>query len=158
MQHNKQNYRAYFIGNMYLSSIQQGIQAAHVLQEMHNKYYVMSNGAARILREWGQHDKTMILLNGGYSSALNELYNDLMFWSHNGTEFPVAKFNEEYDALNGALTSVGIILPEEIYATTINPEDDLEVDREYIESTGLEFQENRHWCIAKAIQSLRLAS
>ena len=30
--------RAYFFGNMYLSSIQQGIQAAHCLGEMFLKY------------------------------------------------------------------------------------------------------------------------
>lgn len=31
-------YRAYFFGNMYLSQIQQGIQAAHVVAEMSMAY------------------------------------------------------------------------------------------------------------------------
>lgn len=151
-------YRAYFIGNMYLSSIQQGIQAAHVLQEMHNKYFFMSSGAAHALFEWGRNDKTIILLNGGYASALQELYENLLFWSFNGTEFPVAKFHEEHDALNGALTSVGIILPESVYGIKYDLEDEYELSREFIESTGFDFKENRHWCIARAIKSLRLAS
>ena len=30
--------RAYYFGNMYLSSIQQGIQAAHATHELFNKY------------------------------------------------------------------------------------------------------------------------
>ena len=44
--------RAYFWGNMYLSSIQQGIQAAHVVTEMFAKYVDNEFRAERDLREW----------------------------------------------------------------------------------------------------------
>lgn len=142
--------RAYFVGNMYLSSIQQGIQAAHVLQEMHNKYCYMSNVAALKLTEWGYKHKTIILLNGGYSSDLEELYESFMRWTKNGTTIPVAKFHEEESALNGALTSVGIILPESIYAK--------ETDNSHLDGTTYTFVHDTDWMIAKAIQSFRLAS
>jgi len=114
--------RAYFFGNMYLSSIQQGLQAAHVLAEMFVKYETKciienkydSNNVSAYLKEWGTQHKTIILLNGGYSETLNGLCN---FFDNVENPYPWSYFNEGQDALNGALTSVGIILPERIYET-----------------------------------------
>lgn len=110
----KQGYRAYYFGNMYLSSIQQGIQAAHVTSEFWNKYNQFENGYDCLLT-WSMYHKTMVLLNGGYQSELELIYSEL---ERLCTElgFPFAKFHEEKDSLNGALTSVGVILPEEVYA------------------------------------------
>ncbi len=106
--------RLYFFGNMYLSSIQQGIQAAHVTHELFLKYQHVGNPsrAAIDLYCWAEHHKTMILLNGGYASSLQELID--IFNSPNNP-FPWTYFNEEEASLNGALTSVGIVLPEKIY-------------------------------------------
>ena len=69
--------RAYFFGNMYLSSIQQGIQAAHVVGELFTSYSesrtnAMSEGG-KLLWEWACDHKTMILLNGGYSENIHRL-------------------------------------------------------------------------------------
>lgn len=108
-------YRAYFFGNMYLSPIQQGIQAAHVVAEM-SISVGNSHETSRIekYKEWAKNHKTMILLNGGYQSRLQEVYNEIV--QLNGAlQLPVAKFHEEKDSLNGALTSVGVILPNFIY-------------------------------------------
>jgi hypothetical protein len=107
--------RAYFFGNMYLSSIQQGIQAGHVIGEMSVQYYAAMDGgdsAGELFYHWANNDKTMILLNGGYGENLHELYD---FMSHSGNTFPYAKFHESKAALDGALTSIGIILPAKIY-------------------------------------------
>ena len=110
--------RAYFVGNMYLSSIAQGIQAAHVLGEMFDKYQHSANQfqddtiQTQYLYEWVDLHKTMILLNGGYSENLHKLYE---FFSSEENPYPFAKFHEGQDALDGALTSVGIILPDKIY-------------------------------------------
>lgn len=104
--------RAYFFGNMYLSSIQQGIQSAHVLGEMFIKYTQPDDMETEILYEWAKDHKTMILLNGGYSEAIRDLYQ---FLESAENPYPFAKFHEGIDALDGALTSVGIILPEKIY-------------------------------------------
>lgn len=110
------NYRGYFFGNMYLSSIQHGIQAAHVIKEMVATYYMSAYTTAdKVLTDWITEDKTMILLNGGYQSALLDLYKDLLSLTDGGSVYPVAKFHEEKDALNGAVTSVGIVLPENAY-------------------------------------------
>jgi hypothetical protein len=108
--------RAYFFGNLYLSSIQQGIQAAHALGEMFIRYPGWMPGAPEFdgdfLWEWASNHKTMILLNGGGSSNIQGLVD---FFRKGENILPWAEFNEEADALNGALTTVGIILPEKIY-------------------------------------------
>ena len=106
--------RAYFFGNMYLSSIQQGIQAAHVVAEMFVKYPEDVDAASNTLREWAICSKTMILLNGGYLDTINKLRE---FFSNKKNPYPWAPFYEGEDALGGVLTTVGIILPEKIYET-----------------------------------------
>ena len=102
--------RAYYFGNMYLSSIQQGIQAAHATADMFVKYD--ENKASLMLHGWAAHHKTMILLNGGYSETIRGL---LKFFEDNNNPYPFAPFYEGEDALDGALTTIGIILPEKIY-------------------------------------------
>ena len=106
--------RAYFFGNMYLSSIQQGIQAAHVTHEFFTKYKGDVDPVASILWEWALNHKTMILLNGGYAEALEDLH---AFFESPSNPYPYTWFHEEKASLNGALTSVGIVLPEKIYDT-----------------------------------------
>lgn len=101
--------RAYFFGNMYLSSIQQGIQAAHVVHELFISY-----PQNEMLWEWANTHKTMVLLNGGFSSNLRTILSTLR---QQRTEYPYAAFQEEDDALDGALTCVGVILPEKFYMT-----------------------------------------
>jgi hypothetical protein len=103
--------RAYFFGNMYLSSIQQGIQAAHVVADMFVKY-PYHDPEAEILRAWATDHKTMVLLNGGYSETIRDLVE---FLDTCRNPLPWASFNEGVDALDGALTDVGIIIPEKIY-------------------------------------------
>ncbi len=103
--------RAYFFGNFYLSSIQQGIQAQHCTAEMFVKYGAYKN-AYDVLHQWAYEHKTSILLNGGDQEALVELWHLLR---DEDNPYPWAKFEESKGALNEALTCVGIILPEEIY-------------------------------------------
>lgn len=108
--------RAYYFGNMYLSSIQQGIQAAHVTHELFlkHKHDNLANGnyVTTKLWDWAKNHKTMILLNGGYSAALREL---IALFDSPENDYPWTYFCEEEASLNGALTSVGIVLPEKIY-------------------------------------------
>ena len=108
--------RAYFFGNMYLSSIQQGIQAAHATHELFTKYNTPGVAQAN-LREWAENHKTMILLNGGYAATIQELVDFLAEQGDHSVEYPFAPFHEEVASLNGALTTVGVILPEKIYLT-----------------------------------------
>jgi hypothetical protein len=102
--------RFYSAGNMYLSSIQQGIQAFHCLGEMTLEY----TGNA-VFEDWISIHKTLICLNGGNNESLNALY-DLLKESN----YPVAKFHEDEASMDGMLTCVGIIVPEKIYSTDIS--------------------------------------
>jgi len=104
--------RAYFFGNMYLSSIQQGIQAAHVVSELFVKYSTENSVTTAHLREWAENHKTVILLNGGYSEHIRELIH---FFHSAENQYPWTVFNESLDALDGAVTCAGIVLPEKIY-------------------------------------------
>jgi len=115
--------RAYFFGNLYLSSIQQGIQAQHCTVEMYNNYAPQSDESGyetinpdryEILVDWAVNHKTSILLNAGYSSTLHDIYKELSDFNN---PYPFAKFHESEEALDGALTCVGIVLPDAIYET-----------------------------------------
>ena len=107
--------RAYFFTNMYISSIQCGIQSAHATHELFNKYIDHQYSSTfQQLMDWSKNHKTMIVLNGGYASNLQRIYEVLQ---DQDNEFPFAKFNEEMDSLNGALTCVTVVLPERIYLT-----------------------------------------
>lgn len=101
--------RFYAFGNMYLSSIQQGIQAAHVVGNMSAKY---GNGSD--FKEWAVNHKTIVLLNGGMSCNLISIVDH---FSDEENPYNWAYFTESMDALDGAITSVGIILPEDVYTT-----------------------------------------
>jgi hypothetical protein len=103
--------RAYFFGNMYLSSIQQGIQSQHCTADMFVRY--QGEGVKKdILFDWATNHKTSILLNAGFSSEIRDLFQ--MF--NSGTNpYPWEGFCEGEDALDSAMTCIGIILPERIY-------------------------------------------
>lgn len=99
---------------MYLSPIQAGIQTAHTLHELYQKYIYTNDPAMLMIDEWSRHHKTIIVLNGGYQSSIEEtiqLFTDVF----NILYLPFASFHEEKDSLNGALTAMSVVLPEEIY-------------------------------------------
>jgi len=126
--------RAYFFGNMYLSSIQQGIQAGHVVGEMAAKY---CPGPDEFIKEidpyhvqfldWAENHKVMVLLNAGYAENIHELEAffegtlDVPGVTRLSEEYdgygpyPFAIFHESDEALDGAATCFGVILPPKIY-------------------------------------------
>ena len=108
---------------MYLSSIQQGIQAGHVIGDMAVKYDEPTDHKSMFL-EWAEDHKTMILLNGGFSQDLIEfesfLEGDLDSDSvrlndhYDGySPYPFALFREE--GIDDAASSFGMVLPPKIY-------------------------------------------
>lgn len=118
--------RAYFFGNMYLSSIQQGIQAKHCGDEMVVKYapvldinsgdWVSTDiDKYQQLHTYLDEHKTVICLNAGYSETLHNIFVQLR--SAQDNPYPFAKFHESEEALDGALTCVGIVIPDAIYDT-----------------------------------------
>lgn len=106
--------RAYYFGNMYLSSIQQGIQALHTTSEMYLKYEPTKDLAYHYdtLRTWGADYKTVVLLNGGDCAALRKIAEEVALV---GNPYVWAEWYEGETDLNGALTCIGIILPPRIY-------------------------------------------
>lgn len=113
--------RAYFFTNMYLSSIQQGIQPLHVVADMFVKYMdhgsngiIIATSKLDLVHKWARDHKTVICLNGGYTSNLHDLVVRLDVADN---PYPWQAFWEGDDALGGVMTSVGIILPEKIYET-----------------------------------------
>lgn len=118
--------RFYAAGNCYLSSIQQGIQAFHVLGEMTSIYANPEDSVWPMHSnywDWLVSHKTLICLNGGNNASLTEFYN--LVSDPRNTDLPYAKFNEDDQSMSGMLTSVGIIVPERIYdavATEVDSE------------------------------------
>lgn len=108
--------RFYAIGNSYLSSIQQGIQAFHCLGEM-----VLSHDFNKYFDDWLTNHKTVVCLNGGNNAKLNSTYQ--LLTSKDNIDYPVAKFHEDEDSMAGMLTCVGIVLPEKIYKANLDEPD-----------------------------------
>lgn len=117
-------YRLYSFTNFYLSSLQKGLQTAHLVEELNLKYNLTGHIAWRslhgnvklaynVLHEWGKYHKTIIILNGGNSANLQLIYNKLAELN-NSLSLPFTKFNEDEQSLNGALTCVGLVVPMSI--------------------------------------------
>lgn len=114
-------YRAYFFVNMYLSSLQCGLQAGHAIAEMFTLYHNVKKlnedwaiTAANTLYNWAEYHKTIIILNGGNHEDLGQLYSNIGYIAAS-LKLPYINFHEDENSLNGAATCVGIILPNSIY-------------------------------------------
>lgn len=103
--------RLYAFTNYYLSPLQKGLQTAHVVAEVLERYKMNAKQYAQA-SVWAEMHKTIIILNGGNHADLNTLYE---FLNVKDNPYPFAKFNEDEISLANATTCVGIILPEEIY-------------------------------------------
>jgi len=104
--------RLYTFTNFYFSSIQAGIQTAHVVHELFNKYDESELAIDKQLYDWSCNHKTIIVLNGG---AFNDIFSLLEFFDSPYNPYPFSGFYEDVPSLNGMLTTVGIVLPTYIY-------------------------------------------
>ncbi len=111
------NFRLYTFINFYLSSIQQGIQTAHIVSEMMSKDLL--DEEYKSLNDWATRDKTIIVLNGGTSFDLRQDYTEVLHACGqlgNACYLPHAFFTEDHNALgawdNGVVTGWGIIVPQ----------------------------------------------
>jgi hypothetical protein len=103
--------RCYHLNNMYMSSIQQGIQSAHAQMELFVKYQQTTKQKS-MLCDWATNHKTMIVLNGGFMSDMIDAYT---FLDSDKNPYPYTKFHESEEALGGILTNIAIVLPEKSY-------------------------------------------
>lgn len=113
--------RFYAIGNMYLSSIQQGIQAFHCLGDTVVKYSKQdpNSYSVKTLSDWMTNHKTLICLNGGNANDLGEMHDFLQIAAHKNP-YPWGCFCEDERSLGGVITCVGIVLPEEVYSVELD--------------------------------------
>lgn len=100
---------------MYLSSLQIGLQSAHVATEISIKYN-QDTPQHTMFVDWATNHKTMIFLNGGNQNQLFDLEHVI---TNEYDHYPFASFYEDKESLNGCLTSIGIILPESVYNAEI---------------------------------------
>lgn len=115
-------YRGYFFVNAnYMKEVQWGIQSSHTVADMFCQYLddsgesvTFQDLAFQKLIKWGRYNKTIILLNGGNHSQLNDIYEKLEHWSL-ALNLPRVKFKEDSVSLNEATTCVGIVIPNTVY-------------------------------------------
>lgn len=107
------DFRLYTFMNFYLSSIQQGIQTAHVVSELMHKYRGISSNSW--VDSWAGTHKTIIVCNGGMGGIIQQEYRGLIDAGLNA--FPHASFAEEHLAFGASnvMTGFGIVLPSIIY-------------------------------------------
>ena len=114
--------RLYLFSNLYVSSIQHGIQGLHAFTDLLVRYGPTSVEFATAM-QWATQHKTVIITCGGYSSTLQAVFDRLTQIAEDWTTedgqscLPFAKFHEEKDALAGALTSVAVVVPASAYFT-----------------------------------------
>lgn len=115
--------RLYTWTNQYLSSIQKGIQTAHLVQSLFTKYThpeasqhnIRPNlipRAAEHLNEWALNHRTIIVLNGGNCAGLRTVCDIL---NTEDNPFPWTSFHEDEQSLNKAHTVTGVVLSSPIY-------------------------------------------
>lgn len=112
--------RLYSLTNMYLSPIQQGIQTAHAVHDLFIENLDPTTPAAKKLTEWAMSHKTIIVLNGGNSASLLEAATNLRSLATR-LNLPMTTFYEDEQSLNGAMTCVAIVVPEDIYTLEVDP-------------------------------------
>lgn len=96
----------YTFVNYYLSSIQQGIQTAHIVSEL-------SLQGHPLFIEWAKNYKTIAILNGGNAKGVEDTWKTLVdIGVFADINLPKAKFHEDDESLGGALTACGIVIPQ----------------------------------------------
>lgn len=120
--------RLYTFINFYLSPIQQGIQTAHIVHELFNKYSEdfninkpLKDGncvlSGHLLDEWSRKHKTIIVLNAGIDADIEALKTELK-----KQDFPWEEFRED-EGLCGARTGIGVVLPQRVWDVKLKYEE-----------------------------------
>jgi hypothetical protein len=143
--------RLYTFTNFYLSDIQKGIQTAHIVGEMGcfgNNIWLPRT----YFDNWAKNHKTIIVLNGGNQKSLKQIKDTLntMTDTHNNFDFgsdnfitmelmnsSITTFCEDDDSLGGAMTAVGILVPEIVYNQAADLKNDYYALREFLKSFDL---------------------
>jgi hypothetical protein len=106
--------RLYTFINFYLSQIQQGIQTAHLVHELFNKYNTKDERdiLGRELDDWSRNHKTIYVMNAGADPDIQQLLDVFARY-----DFPYTEFSED-DGLCRARTGCCVLLPAWVYDVT----------------------------------------
>lgn len=104
-------YRLYAFSHSWLSGVQKGIQTTHAVTNLLRGGYKNR----RDVKQWADEDMTLIQLDGGNCRRLDEI-QDLIL---DTTNFSSSCFYEDEESLNGAMTSVVVVLPDWFYECTL---------------------------------------
>ena len=96
-------YRMYCLSERHLSGIQKAIQAAHAIVE-----YGMHHIGTQEYRQWGNQDKTIIVLDGGTVQDMMYIVDSLK-----ELKIPFATFKEP--DLGWILTSIAFLVDERVW-------------------------------------------
>jgi len=148
--------RLYSLINFYISDLQRGLQTAHCVSEISTRY-VKTSPEHDVFEDWAINHKTIIILNGGNSAMLRSAC-EILGDSAVKLNLPWSAFHEDENSLDGALTSVAIIVGPEIYAARIYPE----MPESYIyftpERKGIRHHKgSAEFALCQFLQSMRLA-
>ena len=109
-----QELRLYSFVTFYLAKgIHAGIQTGHAAVDLVQKYRCLSGEPSeqtKMVEDWADNHKTFIVLNGGMHVEMQRV---LELTEKSG--FPFAVFHESQEALNGIMTSIVVVLPEDIF-------------------------------------------
>jgi len=103
-------YTAYtWVNKLYMNEKQWGIQTTHCISDMS----LLDN---EIYKKWAKEFKTVIMFDGTNCGTLRRVHTILEYAQRNmrkiGVDFPLVKFHEDEESLDGALTAVGCVLPD----------------------------------------------
>lgn len=103
-----------FTNSLYMSPLQVGLQTAHCVAEAAINAHKSKNSG--MFGAWARDHKTIVILNGGNCASLLKIED---FFKKGQNPYVWASFYEDVASLNGAITAVGVVLPEEIYETAL---------------------------------------
>ena len=104
-----------FVNGLYMRPIQFGIQSAHLVGDMFVKYRANGEGKLGQLYDWAENHKTMVILSAVNTAGLHGAF---AFLDNADNPYPYAKFHEDAQSLDGAITCVGVVVPEKIYTAS----------------------------------------
>lgn len=105
--------KLYFFNHSILSGIRHGIQATHVTTRLLRKYLgdlnpEVSVSQSHAVRDWTDKYETVIILEGGFTPAMNRVKRLIK-----ASGFPWAEFREpDYGKM---VTSIAVLVPEDFY-------------------------------------------
>lgn len=146
--------RLYSFCNAYLSSLQQGLQTAHLTAELFLRYPSRMKAEGDLLYHWANNSKTIIILNGGNVCTIKNTF-DIIWKNAELLHLPFGKFHEDDDSLGGIITCCGLVVPDWLYDAT----------QKYIESDDFGYysdgeyfeQDSPEWKLIDLIKSHHLA-